>query len=388
MKRTALAAFVILAAAVLFSGSAHAKPGYGACTGCHNADSAVTLTATDQGCTGGNASYRLTVSTPHNWKQAWAVFNSAGTNVSNGSNFPANVALAEGSTYTIYAVTNKPGQPGTDSVTVTPSCASPPPPPPKTCTDADSDGYFAESGCGTAVDCNDGDAGINPGAAEACGDGTDNNCSGTVDEGCTEPAVETLIALIDDSGFVVASEAAGGCGKASFYDVPAGNYFVEVTREDTHFAKLKFAVPDVKSPARVVVKAETEDDDDAATLEVEVDVASMSDSEKVAVRKLGGNTKWSLSWVNGDEDFIVYITGNGVVNLDRVSIETEYGTLDAYRIDVKDKRHKAEALFRQSDLVKTLTSTAAEAGDKMRARLSLVTPANEKNYKFSVHITE
>lgn len=50
------------------------------------------------------------------------------------------------------------------------------------CTDADGDGYFSLAGCGTAVDCNDGNAAIHPGVAEVC-DGIDNNCSGGVDEG-------------------------------------------------------------------------------------------------------------------------------------------------------------------------------------------------------------
>ncbi len=50
------------------------------------------------------------------------------------------------------------------------------------CTDADGDGYFSLAGCGTAVDCNDGNPAIHPGVAEVC-DGIDNNCSGGVDEG-------------------------------------------------------------------------------------------------------------------------------------------------------------------------------------------------------------
>lgn len=61
-------------------------------------------------------------------------------------------------------------------------------------TDADGDGYGDPNGatdpCPNAGfvasndDCNDGDAAINPGAAEVCGDNIDNNCSGAADEGC------------------------------------------------------------------------------------------------------------------------------------------------------------------------------------------------------------
>ena len=59
-----------------------------------------------------------------------------------------------------------------------------------TCTDADGDGYFAETGCGTAVDCDDHDPSINPGFTIDCGsdkffgDGIDNDCDGLIDEDC------------------------------------------------------------------------------------------------------------------------------------------------------------------------------------------------------------
>ncbi|MGR3309780.1 MAG: MopE-related protein [Candidatus Brocadiales bacterium] len=49
-----------------------------------------------------------------------------------------------------------------------------------TCTDNDGDGFFAESGCDTPVDCNDNDPAINPGVKEV-EDGEDNDCDGLVD---------------------------------------------------------------------------------------------------------------------------------------------------------------------------------------------------------------
>ncbi len=50
-----------------------------------------------------------------------------------------------------------------------------------TCTDYDGDGYYAEAGCGSLVDCSDTYSDINPGAAEVCTDGVDNNCDGKTD---------------------------------------------------------------------------------------------------------------------------------------------------------------------------------------------------------------
>ncbi len=52
-------------------------------------------------------------------------------------------------------------------------------PPALVCTDLDFDGYFAEGDCGGQFDCNDTDAGINPGACDIKSDGIDQDCDGS-----------------------------------------------------------------------------------------------------------------------------------------------------------------------------------------------------------------
>ena len=95
--------------------------------------------------------------------------------------------------------------------------------------DTDGDGYgdvaSADTACaapsgyvGDATDCDDGDAGINPAAAEAC-NGVDDDCDGTVDEG----VLDSFYADADGDGYGDAADATEACSAPSGYGVDASD---------------------------------------------------------------------------------------------------------------------------------------------------------------------
>lgn len=89
-----------------------------------------------------------------------------------------------------------------------------------TCVDADNDSYYAQDGCGTLVDCNDNDAAMNPGGAEICTDGKDNNCNSLIDQ--QDPACGTISCTdTDGDGFSVEG---GDCGPVDCNDNAASVY--------------------------------------------------------------------------------------------------------------------------------------------------------------------
>jgi len=99
--------------------------------------------------------------------------------------------------------------------------------------DGDNDGYTSD------VDCNDNNATIHPGVIEICGDETDNNCNGFVDEGCSVNSIPSLtISANTTTGYSplavgFSASTIGGDGTLS-YSWIFGDGFNSILKNPTH----------------------------------------------------------------------------------------------------------------------------------------------------------
>ena len=101
------------------------------CSGCHTADTAVVVTATQVSNDGTNATYSITVNAPYGMN-GWGAFNGsakfAGDTGGSGS-----ITVADGGTYMVFGVSGDgAGTQGYTSVTITPVAPAPTPVPPST----------------------------------------------------------------------------------------------------------------------------------------------------------------------------------------------------------------------------------------------------------------
>jgi hypothetical protein len=86
------------------------------------------------------------------------------------------------------------------------------------CTDLDGDGYSLEGGACGLTDCDDSDPAVNPGTAEACSNGIDDNCDGLID---TQDPACLICTDLDGDGYSIDG---GPCGQVDCDDTdPAIN---------------------------------------------------------------------------------------------------------------------------------------------------------------------
>jgi hypothetical protein len=190
------------------------------CSECHVIDPAVSVQAFFGGCYDNIAMYNVVVPDVYDGAEGWALFsgpdNTGINQIGNYGFFNA----PSGASYDVWGVSDSDianiggGKGGSNVITIVPECASP-------CTDADSDMYAIDGGSCGAIDCNDNDPAINPGADEDCTDGIDNDCDGLID--AADPnAINCPPTCTDADGDTYATEG-GDCGPVDCNDL---DYFI------------------------------------------------------------------------------------------------------------------------------------------------------------------
>jgi len=106
------------------------------------------------------------------------------------------------------------------------------------CVDSDGDGY-CDNATKLPGDCNDKDKNINPGVAEKCGDGIDNNCNGTAEEGCVAQCTPTAEVCGDSKDNDCDGQIDEGCAANP---TPSANNSLTVKYADSASRRLSYGV--------------------------------------------------------------------------------------------------------------------------------------------------
>jgi len=212
MRKNICLFVTVMAFILMASGTAMATPGKSSlCSGCHDRDTAVEISAVDQGCSGSNANYTVTVSNTFSGGEGWAVFNGS-SNIANSRGTSGSFSVPAGTGYEVWGVSDGSGRGGSNYVVISPYCAP-------ACTDNDGDTFATEGGNCGPVDCDDTDANINPGAQEDCTNGVDDDCDNLVDSADGD-ARNCPLPCTDADGDLYFAEG-GNCGPVDCSDSDA-----------------------------------------------------------------------------------------------------------------------------------------------------------------------